>query len=135
MVPPLSLRTAQTYAGAAVVVGALALALMQSRPQGPLPETHPTPVQTAQEFYAGAAQAEAEARKKAGNRFRGSPWSQEDEAHNKEARFIRVQARTRRTSVPDLILALDRGMREHWSTAPYAAPSQKVLPCRPRLSY
>jgi hypothetical protein len=124
-----------SYAGAAVLVGVVAAALLHSRPRGRLPELHPLTQQSEREFYVAAAEEEAAARKKAAGRFRGSPWSQDDEFHNKEAKFLRVQARSRRTSIATMIDTLDRAMHEGWPTAPYPAPPQKVLPCRPRLNY
>ncbi len=121
--------------GSAIIAAACLAALLRSRPRGPLPRIHPLPLAAAQELYVAAAEAEVLERKKAIGRFRGSPWSQDDEFHNKEAKFLRGEARARRLPLPVLIDNLDRGMHEGWPTGEAPAPDQTVLPCRPRLNY
>jgi hypothetical protein len=121
--------------GSAILVAACLAAILRSRPRGAIPRLHPLPIAAAQELYADAAEAEVLARQKAIGRFRGSPWSQDDEFHNKEAKLLRGEAMTRRVPLPVLIDNLDRGMHEGWPTGAAPAPDQTVLPCRPRLNY
>ena len=125
----------QTLAGAAVTVGVAAAALVHSMPPRAPDEFRAVPTREAQVFYVAAAEAEVSTRKKAEGRFRGSPWSRDDDFHNKEAKFIRTYAKAHRFTIAGLVDAEGRAMHEGWATPPGAIPDQKVLPCRPRLTY
>ncbi len=124
----------QSFAGAAVSLSAACAAVLHSAP-GPVQEFRTVPVREARAFYIAAAENEVLTRKRAEGRFRGSPWSQDDEFHNKEAKFIRNYGKSHRLSVAALVDAEGRGMHEGWPTPAGAVPEQKVLPCRPRLTY
>ena len=108
--------------------------LIQSRVRMASARFRPLKEEDAQEFYAEAAEAEVVARENAAARFRGSPWSQDDEFHNKEATFVRDYSKKHRIPVASLLEVLDRGMHEKWSTVG-ASPDPRVIPCRPRLTY
>ncbi len=125
----------RTYTAVCVTGAALAAAVLHSRPAATAPRLRRLAPADAHDFYSAAAEAEVEARKKAVGRFRGSPWSRDDDFHNKEAKFIRAYAKSHKVTIAGLIDVLDRGMRESWPTPPNATPDQKILPCRPRLNY
>jgi hypothetical protein len=125
---------AQTYVAACVIALVGCVALFHARRPYVAP-FYPLPDAAAHELYERAASEEVTARKKAAGRFRGSPWSQDDEFHSKEAKFIRAYSKSHRVPILSVVDALDRGMREHWETPPDKAPDLKVIPCRPRLTY
>lgn len=127
--------SSQTYGGACVIAVVIAAVLFRSQPPRVTARFRPLPDEAAQEFYLAAVEAEVESRKSAAGRFQGSVWSQDDEVHNREARFLGTYGRTHRLSTASLVDALDRGMHEHWPTPGVAPPDQKVRPCRPRLTY
>jgi hypothetical protein len=125
---------AQSTVAASVVALVVAAALFQSRPPA-IPAFHTLPDGQAHALYTAAAEAEVTARGQASGRFRGSPWSQDDDFHNKEGKFIRNYAKAHGVAMASAIDALDRGMRAHWPTPNGTPLDQKVIPCRPRLSY
>jgi hypothetical protein len=131
VLPAISL---QTSIAASVVALVIAAALFQARPVA-IPGFRTLPNKEAHEFYERAAEAEVEARRAAAGKFRGSPWSQDDEFHNREAKFIRAYSKAHNIPIGSLVDALDRGMHAGWPTPPNATPDPKVIPCRPRLSY
>jgi hypothetical protein len=128
-------RSIKAYGGACVIAAVVVAALVHSSPHGPRPTLRAMPVGPARSFYLAAAEAEVETRKNAAGRFRGSPWSQDDQFHAKEAKFIRNYAKNHKVDIGTLVDALDRGMHEKWPTGAVPPPDQKVLPCRPRLNY
>ncbi len=74
----------QTLAGSVVALASMAAALAHSAPDAPT-LFQPVPEREARAFYVKAAENEVATRKKAEGRFRGSPWSRDDEFHNNEA--------------------------------------------------
>lgn len=130
-----NLDSIQAYAGSSVIVAVACAALVHSRPSSAPGGLRTIAGMATQEFYVAAAEAEVQARKKSEGRFRGSPWSQDDDFHNKEAKFIRAYGKSHKLPMGSLVDALDRGTREHWPLPAGVAPDLKVLPCRPRLNY
>ncbi len=100
-----------------------------------MPAFRTLPDGPAHDVYAAAAEAEVKARGESSGRFRGSPWSQDDDFHNREGKFIRSYSKSHGLAMSSVIDALDRGMRAHWPTPNGVPLDQKVIPCRPRLSY
>ncbi len=125
----------QTNLGLGVVLAVIGTAILHSRPPGAIPRLRVLAVASAQAFYAAAAKAEVDERKKGQGKFRGSAWSQDDDFHYAEAQFMRSYAKSHKMPMGSLLDALDRGMRDRWPTDDSPPPDQKVPPCRPRLSY
>jgi len=123
-----------TYGGLAVVGAVLLTVLIQSRVKTHTPRFRILSADQAQEFYSHAADAEVGARKAAAGKFRGRPWSQDDEFHSREAKFVRDYSKSHRIPVASLLETLDRGMHEKWPT-PGMPPDPTIVPCRPRLTY
>jgi len=124
----------RTSAAASVIALVICAAMFQSRPP-PVPALRPLGEVQAHEFYDRAAEAEGTTRKASANKFRGSPWSQDDDFHNKEAKFVRGYSKSHGVTIASLLDVLDRGSHAHWATPAGATVSQKIIPCRPRLSY
>ena len=89
----------------------------------------------ARSAYFDVTEKEPEERRAAAQRFQGAPWSQQDEFHSRERKTMRAWAESRHVNLSAVVNALDRGMREAWPTSPNAVVVQKVIPCRPRLTY
>jgi hypothetical protein len=64
--------------------------------------------------------------------FPADPWSQDDGFHNHEYRRARQIGGQRGMSLQDVLLAMDRGMREHWPKPAGIHQNPSVPPCRPR---
>jgi hypothetical protein len=93
-----------------------------------------TPVQTL-ELYTEDTEKEPGDRQDSARRFRGSPWSQDDDFHSKEMKRVKGFAKSHSVSVESLLDGLDEGMRQRWATPSENVPNPKVMPCRPRLIY
>jgi hypothetical protein len=89
----------------------------------------------ARQIYLDVTGSEPSERRDAALRFPGSAWSQQDEFHARERSLVRSTAMSRGVSVSSVVNALDRGMREGWPTRAGVVVSQRVIPCRPRLTY
>lgn len=124
----------RTYVGATVVGASLCAAIVHSAPKGMPFRKLPT-VEQAHTIYAEAVAREPEERLKAEGEFRGSPWSQDDDFHNKESKQAKDYAKSHKVNVGGVLDAVDEGMRAHWATPTNNVPNPKVMPCRPRLSY
>jgi hypothetical protein len=85
-------------------------------------------------LYAEVTDKEVEERRDATLRFQGSPWSQQDDFHAKERDLVHSVAASHGVTTSSVVDALDRGMRERWTTRAEIV-SQRVIPCRPRLEY
>jgi hypothetical protein len=129
MVPSL-----KTYVGASIVGACICAAMVRSAPRRMPMRKAPTPDE-AHVIYNDATAREPEERLKSKGAFPSSPWSQDDDFHNKEMKAVKDYARSHRVSVGNVLDALDTGMRAHWETTATNIPSPKVMPCRPRLSY
>jgi len=127
-------RARKPYIGACVICVALSAALVHSWPRR-APREAQVSLEQARAFYAEAAEREVGERVAALERFRSSEWSQQDDFHAHEASLIRDYARTHKMPVLGVLQALDRGMREKWPTPNGAAPQERIIPCRPRLTY
>jgi hypothetical protein len=126
--------SAKSFVGACVIGAVLSLAVVHSRPSA---RSRGAALSSEQEhaFYEEAADREAGERLAALERFPSSEWSQQDDFHALEGNFIRDYARVHRLPVRGVLAALDRGMRERWPTQRGAELEQRIVPCRPRLSY
>jgi hypothetical protein len=89
----------------------------------------------ARRAYREVTDKEPEERRAAARRFQGMLWSQQDEFHAKERQAMRNWAGAHHVTLSSVVSALDRGMRERWPVSPNVVVSQKVIPCRPRLTY
>jgi hypothetical protein len=116
-----------------VLVGAVVtvMGLAATRPALPAPRGLTEAEQ--RQVFAELARWEPEARLEAEESFPGDPWSQDDHFHNLEQqRAGRVAARLR-TSVGEVLRAIDEGLRQGWS--PELPRRATVAPCRPRPFY
>jgi hypothetical protein len=127
-------RAWKPYVGACVLGAALTAALARSWPPRQRSEP-PLSVEQARAFYDVAADREVGERLAALERFRSSEWSQQDDFHAHEGNFIRDYAKTRGLPVRGVLEALDRGMREKWPAPGGVEPQERIIPCRPRLTY
>jgi len=123
-----------TYFGVTVATACVCAAIVRSGSHRVGGRTAPTLEQAHAIFEASAAREPQERRQSKGE-FPASPWSQDDDFHNKEAKQAKEYANKHRVTVGGVLDALDTGMRAHWETASSSVPSPKVMPCRPRLSY
>ncbi len=118
------------------LIGAIILAaLVRTVTSRPFHVPGPATAAQAHQIYVDGVENEVEERADSARRFRGSPWSQDDDFHNKEMKRAKNVAKTHDVSMTSLLDAIDRGMRQHWSTPSGTVPNPKVMPCRPRLSY
>jgi hypothetical protein len=121
--------------GSCVIGAAIFAALVRASTSHPFHVPGPaTPAQTHQ-VYAEAVEKEPGERADASRRFRGSPWSADDDFHSKETKRVKDFAKGHDVTVASLLNGLDEGMRQHWPTASNNVPNPKVMPCRPRLVY
>jgi len=120
--------------GGSVIVLVFAAAMVHSAP--PRPRRYvPTATKLAEEAYEELEAHESEERGEALKKFPASEWSQQDEFHNREASVVRDYAKKHRMPVRNVLDAFDRGAHERWPTRDGSVPEQKVIPCRPRLTY
>jgi hypothetical protein len=120
----------------AYVVAACILVALVRASVGRVP--HPTGAATPdqeRELFAEETDAEPFDRQDAARRFRGSPWSQDDDFHAKEMKRVKDFAKTHSVSISSLLDGLDEGMHKKWPTPAARTPNPKVMPCRPRLIY
>ena len=85
------------------------------------------------QLFAVMASHEREWRDKSAKTFPGDPWSQDDMFHSLEMQRAWSLAGLRGVGVPDVLRAVDDGMREGWGN-----PGQMkatVPPCHPRPEY
>jgi hypothetical protein len=121
-----------------VIVGALALAAVRVwrapiRAEATM-EAAMSPAQ-ARQTYLDVTEREPAERRDAALRFPGSAWSEQDDFHARERSLVRSVAMSRGLGVSSIVAALDQGMRENWPTRSGVMVSQRVIPCRPRLTY
>jgi hypothetical protein len=125
-------REAFFYVICAVLVGIAVRRAVRARA---VPESPKLSVALSHEAFLAVTDKEDGDRREAAFRFQGSNWSQQDEFHSRESKTIRGWAGAHHVTSSAVVNALDRGMREGWPVHPGVEISQKVFPCRPRLSY
>lgn len=87
------------------------------------------------QLYREFAAAEPSMRAAAAANFPGDAWSQDDDFHNREQALLRHVALREKVSVTELLMWLDRGMRERWPLPEGVVVRPTAAPCRPRLEY
>jgi hypothetical protein len=80
------------------------------------------------------AGAEPATRVQTARNFPGDLWSADDDFHNAELRMAHAQAAGRGVGVPDVLRAIDEGLRAHWPV-PGPPPLATSPPCHPRPEY
>jgi len=113
----------------AIAVGRALLA----RP--PEPATAPLDAVQRRDAFRFVASDESAERREAAKTFPTDLWSRDDDFHQREMKRARDWARSHHASLPDVLEAVDQGLREHW---PHNNPSPLVTttpPCRPRAIY
>jgi hypothetical protein len=119
-----------------ILIGATIFAgLVRASTSRPFHVAGPASVALAHQLYGEAVEREPGERQEAARRFRGSPWSQDDDFHSKEMKHVKGTAKSKDVSITSLLDALDQGMHQGWPTEAKNLPNPKVMPCRPRLSY
>jgi hypothetical protein len=117
-----------------LLVVAVVACVRAARAHAP-PETVSSDEAALRQAYAEVTSREPSERRQAALNFPGSNWSQQDDFHAAEKNTILGFAAAHGVSVSTVTRALDQGMREVWPTRAGIVLSQRVIPCRPRLTY
>jgi len=121
--------------GACVVAAAVGVALVRVATSGPSHIPHIASASLGYELYVEDADKEPGDRRDSSRRFRGSPWSADDDFHFKESKRVKGLAKNRDVTMTSLLDWLDRGIHQSWPTLSNNVVNPKVMPCRPRLNY
>ncbi len=119
--------------GKIAVAFLLGAAVVRAATASPPPDGKPMTEAMAKDAYRDVVSRERSMRHEAALKFRGDPWSQDDDFHEREQSQVRSFAGSHETRIPDVLRAVDDGMRAGWP--PYVQPDPKAPPCRPRLAY
>lgn len=132
---------ARSLLAASAGLGIALTAVLRAATAIPPEERPDTTAAAMRAAFSEIAAEEPAMRASSAQEFPGDLWSQDDDFHGREQKRAREVAGAKGMRLPDVLRALDDGLREHWPITAdggvtldvHLAPG--VPPCRPRLSY